>query len=76
MNGEITINKIPSFNEVWREGFIEHLDKKHYFWLIHTQGLDDKGESYELEVRWFFSKVPIEVRALYSQIIEAFKQTL
>jgi len=30
----------------------------------------------ELEVRWFFSKVPREVRALYPQIIEAFKQTL
>jgi len=74
--GQITINKTPSFNEVWYEGNIEHMGKKHYFWLIHPQALDNKGESYELEVRWFFSSVPREVRALYPQIIEAFKQTL
>lgn len=74
---QITINKTPSFTEIWHEGFVEHTDgKKHYFWLIHPQGLDSHGESYELEVRWFFSKVPMEVRALYPQIIEAFKQTL
>jgi len=74
--GQITINKTPSFNEVWYEGNIEHMGKQHFFWLIHPQGLDTKGESYELEVRWFFSNVPREVRALYPQIIEAFKQTL
>ena len=74
--GQITINKTPSFNEVWYEGNIVHMGKQHYFWLIHPQGLDNKGESYELEVRWFFSNVPREVRALYPQIIEAFKQTL
>jgi hypothetical protein len=30
----------------------------------------------QLEIRWFFSRVPREVRALYPRIIEAFKQTL
>lgn len=74
MNVEISINKTPSFQEVWYEGFIEHKEKKHYFWLIHPQGLDPNGEEYELEVRWFFSRVPREVRALYPQIIEAFKE--
>ena len=55
MKNAITINKTPSFNEVWHEGHIEHEGKYHYFWLIHPQGLDDKGDQYELEVRWFFS---------------------
>ena len=73
---QIVINKEPSFQEVWREGHIEHEGKKHYFWLIHPQGLDPNGEEYECEVRWFFSRVPREVRELYPQIIEAFKQKL
>ena len=73
---KITITKIPSFEERWHEGFVEHNEKFHYFWLIHPQGLDPNGDQYELEVRWFFSRVPREVRALYPQIIEAFKQTL
>lgn len=76
METKITINKEPSFNEIWREGHIEYNGKKHYFWLIHPQGIDVNGHHYEMEVRWFFSKVPREVRALYPQIIEAFKQTL
>jgi hypothetical protein len=73
---QIVINKEPSFKEIWYEGFIENKEKKHYFWLIYPQGLDSNGESYELEVRWFFSRVPREVRALYPQILEAFKQKI
>jgi len=73
---QITINKEPSFQEVWREGFVEHEDKKHYFWLIHPQGLDTNGEAYSCEVRWFFQKVPKQVRDLYPIIIESFMQTL
>ena len=76
MTNAITINKTPSFSEIWHEGHIEHEGKYHYFWLIHPQGLDTNGEEYDCEVRWFFSRVPREVRALYPQIIEAFKQTL
>ena len=76
MTDIISINKTPSFNELWYEGTVEHDNVVHYFWLIHPQGLDSKGEEYELEIRWFFSRVPREVRALYPQIIEAFKQTL
>ncbi len=74
--GQITINKTPSFHEIWHEGYVENEGKKHYFWLIHPQGIDVNGHHYEMEVRWFFSQVPREVRALYPQIIEAFKQTL
>jgi len=74
--GEIVINKEPSFSEIWREGFITYKDQKHYFWLIHPQGLDPNGQEYECEIRWFFNRVPIEVRAFYPQIIESFKQTL
>ena len=73
---QIVINKEPSFQEVWHEGYVEHEEKKHYFWLVHPLQKDVNGASYELEVRWFFSRVPREVRALYPQIIEAFKQKL
>jgi hypothetical protein len=73
---QIVINKEPSFTEIWHEGFVEHEGEKHYFWMIHPQNVDNKGEPYELEIRWFFQRVPKEVRALHPQIIEAFKQTL
>jgi len=76
MTNAITINKTPSFNEIWREGHIEHEGKFHYFWLIHPQGLDPNGEAYSCEVRWFFQKVPKQVRDLYPIIIESFMQTL
>lgn len=73
---QIVINKEPSFTEIWHEGFVEHEGKKHYFWMLRPQNVDNKGEPYELEIRWFFQRVPREVRALHPQIIEAFKQTL
>jgi hypothetical protein len=76
MKNAITINKTPSFNEIWHEGHIEHNGKFHYFWLIHPQGLDPEGEAYSCEVRWFFQKVPKQVRDLYPIIIESFMQTL
>ena len=76
METKITINKEPSFNEIWREGHIEHNGTKHYFWLIHPQGPDPNGEAYSCEVRWFFQKVPKQVRDLYPIIIESFMQTL
>lgn len=76
MKNAITISKTPSFNEIWYEGHVEYEGKHHYFWLIHPQGLDNGGAEYELEVRWFFGRVPREIRALYPQILEAFKQTL
>lgn len=76
MTNAITINKEPSFHEIFHEGHIEHEGKYHHFWLVHPQGLDVNGHHYEIEIRWFFSKVPREIRALYPQIIEAFKQTL
>ena len=76
MTNAITINKEPSFYEIFHEGHVEHEGKYHHFWLVHPQGLDVNGYNYEIEIRWFFSKVPREIRALYPQIIEAFKQTL
>ena len=73
---EITINKEPSFTEIWHEGHVTYNGQKHYFWLIHPQNVDDKGDPYELEVRWFFQRVPREARAMHPYIIESFKQTL
>jgi hypothetical protein len=70
----IVINKEPSFTEVWHEGYVEYNDKEYKFWLIHPQGVDPHGYEYECEIRWFFQRVPREVRAMYPYIIEAYKQ--
>ncbi len=72
---KIVINKTPSFTEIWHEGYIEYNDEEYKFWLIHPQGVDPHGHEFECEVRWFFQRVPREVRAMYPYIIEAFKQT-
>lgn len=72
---QIVINKEPSFTEVWHEGYIESKGERHYFWLINPQGVDPRGNEYAPEVRWFFARVPMEVRVMYNSIIEAFKQT-
>lgn len=72
----IEINKDLSFVEEWREGKVTHDGKEHKFWLIHPNGMDPNGYEYELDVRWFFQRVPREVRAMVPQIIDAFKQTL
>lgn len=66
---QIVINKDPSFHEVWREGYVEFNGERHHFWLVDPQRSD-----YELEVRWFFKRVPMEVRAMYPLIIESFKR--
>ena len=73
---QIVINKDFSFTEIWYEGYIEYNDDKHQFWLIHPQGVDPHGNNYEVDVRWFFQRVPREVRGMVPQIIDAFKQTL
>lgn len=73
---KIVINKEPSFTEIWHEGHIEYNGEQHKFWLIHPNGLDPHGYEYELDVRWFFQRVPREIRAMAPKIIEAFKQTL
>ena len=72
----IAINKEPSFTEVWREGYVEYKGEKHRFWIIHPQGTDSEGREYEIEVRWFFQRLPKEVRAMYPLIINAFKQNI
>ena len=71
---QIVINKEMSFVERWHEGYIEANGQRHYFWLIDPQGVDPRGNEYAPEVRWFFARVPREVRAMYNSIIEAFKQ--
>ena len=70
----VVINKEPSFNELWFEGFVELNDEKHQFWLIHPKGVDPNGNEYEVDVRWFFQRVPREIRAMVPYIIDAFKQ--
>ena len=72
----ISINRTPSFTEVWYEGSIEFDEEIHRFWIVHPQGVDPHGYEYEVEVRWFFQRVPREVRAMMPKIIELFKQAI
>jgi hypothetical protein len=65
----INLNRKPSFTEVWYEGSVEYNGEFHRFWLLDPQGSD-----YELEVRWFNRSVPKQVRAMYNEIINTFKQ--
>ena len=71
---QIAINTEPSFTEIWREGSVTHEGTEHKFWLIHPQGVDPHGHEYEIDIRWFFQRVPREVRAMLPYIIDAFKQ--
>lgn len=71
---KVSINREPSFTEIWYEGFVELNEEEHKFWLIHPQGVDSHGYEYEIDVRWFFQRVPREVRAMLPYIIDAFKQ--
>lgn len=74
MNAKIVINKDPSFYEVWHEGYVEYEDTRYYFWLIDPQRQDEKGNDYEIDIRWFFKSVPMDVRRMQNAIIEAFKK--
>jgi hypothetical protein len=43
------------------------------FWLINPRGKDEQGREYEMEVRWFFKQVPVEIRKMSDTIINDFK---
>ena len=70
----VSINRKPSFTEIWYEGSVTYGDKEYNFWLINPRGLDDQVREYEMEVRWWFKQVPKEIRAMSEQIIKDFKE--
>jgi hypothetical protein len=69
----VSINKTPSFTEIWYEGSVTYNDKDYSFWLINPRGMDEQGREYEMEVRWWFKQVPMEIRRMSDQIINDFK---
>lgn len=70
----VSINKQPSFTEIWHEGSVIYNETEYMFWLINPRGLDDQGREYEMEIRWWFKQVPMEIRKMSDQIIEDFKE--
>jgi hypothetical protein len=70
----VTINKQPSFTEIWYEGSVEFDNREYKFWLINPRGKDEQGREYEMEVRWWFKQVPMEIRRMSDTIINDFKE--
>ncbi len=70
----VSINRKPSFTEIWHEGSVNYEGREFMFWLINPRGLDDQGREYEMEVSWWFKQVPMEVRKMSEQIIKDFKE--
>ena len=70
----VSINRQPSFTEIWYEGSVNFQGKDYNFWLINPRGLDDQGREYEMEIRWWFKQVPREIRAMSETIIKDFKE--
>ena len=70
---KVSINRQPSFTEIWYEGSVEYDDRTFMFWLINPRGFDEQGREYEMEVRGWFKQVPMEVRKMSEQIINDFK---
>jgi hypothetical protein len=71
---KIEINREPEFTEIWHKGAVTHNGEEHPFWLINPQGKDEYGNEYDCEIRWFFQRVPMEVRAMYPLIIKMFRE--
>jgi hypothetical protein len=69
----VSINRQPSFTEIWHEGSVTFENREYKFWLINPRGFDEQGREYEMEVRWWFKQVPMEVRRMSEQIINDFK---
>jgi len=70
----VSINRKPSFTEIWHEGSVTYDGKDYMFWLINPRGKDEQGREYEMEVRWWFKQVPLEIRKMSETIINDFKE--
>jgi hypothetical protein len=71
-NAEVSIQRKPSIVEVWYEGSVTVEGTEHKFWLIDPQTPDPAGNVYEIEVRWFFKQVPMEIRRMTDQIVQQY----
>lgn len=71
---KVEINRAPSFTEIWHEGSVTMKDVQYMFWLINPTGKDEQEREYEMEIRWWFKQVPMEIRSMSEQIIKDFKE--
>ena len=62
---EVRLNRTPAFTETWYEGSVIYEGETYQYWLI-----DPNHSDYEPELRWFFNKVPKEVRGMYNKIVD------
>lgn len=69
----VKIANKETFTEKWYEGSIIYQDKVYQFWMIDPEDKDLEGNSYEPELRWFFKDVPRNVRKMYNEIVQTFK---
>lgn len=69
---EVSIERKPSIVEVWYEGAVTYEGEEYKFWLIDPQTPDPAGNIYEIEVRWFFKRVPMEIRRMSDQIAQQY----
>ncbi len=69
---EVSIDRKPSIVEVWYEGSVTAEGIEHKFWLVDPQTPDPAGNVYEVEVRWFFKQVPMEIRRMSDQIAQQY----
>jgi hypothetical protein len=64
---EVRLNRTPAFTETWYEGSVIYDGETYQYWLI-----DPNHSDYEPELRWFFHKVPKEVRGMSGKIVDFF----
>lgn len=70
----IIITKKPVTIVTWYNGFVQDGGERHQFWLIDRWEADN-GIPSNIELSWFFKRVPQSVRYMEAEIIKKFKES-